>query len=381
MSIYDSIKGHVRFRRHDGEFGIEIETESLKPYDYPLMRFWIPKGDDSLRNFGVEYVLKTPLKYGPELNSGLQEFKDSTKNIKFINNPIGGSVHVHVNFLNETFKTLGNFLTTAVYTENLLMEYSGPDRRSNLFCLPVCDAEETLRNITKMFKAIEAKNYSGMFYDKSSVKYANINLSAFRTFGSIEIRSFRGETNIEEVGKWVSILNNILEYSRDKDRTPKSIIDEIKVKDVNIIDDIFKDHAKALKCDNWQQKLNKNLWYAASIAYSVKDWGVLDLPPMPEFAPKIRDLELGAKKHYKTELHQLNLDQQDNLVAILRDEFLNENLKKAGLEVQFPKKPRKKQVMLDEAVEGAVGNLRLNEARVQAQALNEDIWQPIGGNR
>lgn len=329
MTIYDTIKDWGRFRRHDGEFGIEIETESINPYNMPVTKFWNPKGDDSLRNFGVEYVLKAPMKYGIELNQALEEFKEVTKNIKFIDNPIGGSVHVHINFLNESFKTLGNFLTTAVYTENLLMEYSGPDRRNNLFCLPVCDAEETVKNICNMFKAIEKKQFQGMMFDKSRTKYANINLSAIQHFGSIEIRSFRGETNIDEIQKWVSILNSILKYSR-QNHTPKEFLDRVKEKEHNIIDDIFPNFSHLLKCQGWEQKLNKNLWYAASVAYSVKDWEKLDTPNIPEFAPKVQEIMDAAQRVFKRNLDRLNLDEQDQLIQMLKAEHEAKFLKKAG---------------------------------------------------
>ena len=63
MKIFDifSRNGHYGLRRHDGDFGIEIETESEDQYKYPKSRFWDFHPDNSLRHFGVEYVLKAPM--------------------------------------------------------------------------------------------------------------------------------------------------------------------------------------------------------------------------------------------------------------------------------------------------------------------------------
>lgn len=332
--IFESFKNFKGFKRFDGEIGLEIETESLQNYDVKPMKYWRTDIDRSLRNVGNEYILKTPLKYGAELTEGLKEFEASTHHVKFIPNPVSSSVHVHLNFLNENFVTLGNFLTTAVLCENLLTEYSGPDRRSNLFCLPVCDAEETLGNIKQMFQAFEAQNFghlwSGVF-DKSRVKYANINLNALALYGSIEVRSFRGETNIKEIQTWIDILYDIMTFSRVIE-SPREIINILKAKDTGIIDIIFGKRAPLLKCNEWEARVNKNIWYAASIAYSVKNWANLDSPVMAEFTPKVADIQKMAQKLYKLEIEQLDLRQIETVVAELRKLHEAKELKKIKID-------------------------------------------------
>lgn len=104
------------------------------------MKFWFAQIDPSLRGkFNQEYTLKQPVRFQGELDSALNEFQESTKNIKFIKNSITSSVHVHLNFLNSTFREMGNFITAYALTENLLSNYAGENRKSNLFCLyPRC---------------------------------------------------------------------------------------------------------------------------------------------------------------------------------------------------------------------------------------------------
>lgn len=379
MSIYELLKDYKAYRLYEGEFGIEIETESLSQYKVPLMKYWTTTIDNSLRNVGLEYILKAPVKYA-EIGKALQEFNDSTNHVKFINNPIGGSVHVHTNFLNESFQTLGNFLTCLALTENLLMEYSGPDRRSNLFCLPICDAEENLNNITDLFRGIENNNFKKIFQNEQAVKYANINVASFGTYGSIEVRSFRGETNIKEIRDWIDIIYKVLQYSR-RDQNPKQIIDILKDKGTNILDDIFGLITPKLYCKDWQKKFDKNIWYAANIAYSIKKWEVLDYPKMKEFQPKVKELREIAFKMFNTEIENLNLEQIDIAIKALRDQF--EKAEKERIKKELARKnPKPAPINHDVVVENRPqpqvgGNPFLNNPNIMVNQLRNHPQQNV----
>lgn len=53
MSIYELLKDYKAYRLYEGEFGIEIETESLSQYKVPPMKYWTTTIDNSLRNIGL----------------------------------------------------------------------------------------------------------------------------------------------------------------------------------------------------------------------------------------------------------------------------------------------------------------------------------------
>src|SRR5690242_2495326 len=131
--IIDQLK-KVRhgYKNYPRSIGLEIETETKEPYDIPRFSFWAVHADGSLRDFGQEYVLVQPLAI-EQIPLALDEFKDKTKGIKFIQDSLTTSVHVHLNFLDQSFQTLGNFLILYTMFENLLIRYSGEDRLSNLF--------------------------------------------------------------------------------------------------------------------------------------------------------------------------------------------------------------------------------------------------------
>ena len=322
MAIIDAFKIIGKsFKKLDGEFGIEIETETKSAYDIPNFYYWTSHGDGSLRDFGVEYVLKQPVRFGKELDLALDEFNEKTGKIKFIKDSFSTSVHVHINVLNESFKTLGNLLTTYALFENLTIRYSGPDRLSNLFCLPMCDAEDIYKNIVTMFNGIQSKNYKSMSISAQAAKYSACNLASLYHLGSVEIRSFRGETDVKKIKDWVSILNSILIYSR-QDISPKDIIMSWKDRKLRLLSDVFGDYAKDLSCANELELIEKNVWYAASIAYSVKDWNSLDkAEKVPEFKPKNKELDTTAMKIFGNPFASLQAADQQHVLFVLKIAF------------------------------------------------------------
>lgn len=300
MKLFDVYK-HVfpGMKAYSGEIGLEIETESKKAYEVPLFSYWNTHNDGSLRDFGIEYVLKQPVSMEIELDSALKEWDDKIKKfeIKLIKDSITTSVHVHLNMLNQTFLTLVNFLVAYTIVENLLIRYSGPDRRSNLFCLPMCDAGETVNNIRDMLSSYYYNKNYGYRFNENQVKYAALNLAALTTYGSIEIRSFRGDTDIKKIRTWVDILYDIYTFAQ-KDTDPKEMLEQWKKEGMKFLERIFtKDHLKEILIPNAEELVKENIWNAAVIAYSVKgDWREINtqLKP-PLFKPKEKELNDAAK--------------------------------------------------------------------------------------
>lgn len=301
------------YNNFKGEVGLEIETESREDYRVPAFSFWVLHNDGSLRDIGREYVLRQPLMVEKELPEALKEFADKTKDIKFIKDSITTSTHVHLNMLNENFVTLGNFLTLYTLVENLLIRFSGEDRKSNLFCLPICDAEEIFYSIVKMMQGIGAKKYNSMNFPEDNVKYGALNLSSLVAYGSLEVRSFRGTTDIALIEKWVRILYCILVFARQTGLVPPQIILQFKEKGPKFLSDVFGQYREDLRHPEEEKLLEKNFWYSASIAYSIKNWEKLEVVEKPKKA-KPKDLEKIAQQLYGLTFESLSFEQQQLVI-------------------------------------------------------------------
>lgn len=282
-------KVYRNLKPREGRFGIEIETEAKSKASYPEgflkdsyhpvnatpcweipMEYWVAVKDGSLRNFGVEFILKDPLSM-EDVQKALLEFKEKTKGVKFLSDQVGTSIHVHINVGTESLLFLGNLLTLLLLFENLLVEYSGETRRSNLFALPTKSAEGNLFSMIKMFERLEAGELNCIAHADDNVKYAAINISKLSTFGSIEVRCFRGTTDSNLIEQWVSLLNRIVLTARIPGLTPKGIISEVQRRPMEFFSEVFGSKKHLLQVRDFERLylspgISSTLFYARSLA-------------------------------------------------------------------------------------------------------------------
>lgn len=328
MAIYDDLsRVSPRFHKFPGEFGIEIETECKKEYVAPRFSFWETHNDGSLRDFGIEYVLTQPLERGKPLDSALEEFSQKTSEIKFIPDSVTTSVHVHINFLNDTWLTFFNFCTAYTLTENLLVRYSGPSRVSNGFCLPICDSEETFRNICHFAEIVSTrKNLSHLQLSSDHNKYSALNLSSLMIRGSLEQRSFRGTTDIDEIRTWCNILGNLKDYSKSSGLTPISIVKDFDARGPEILNDMYQNYRRDISHPNENELLEKNLWYAGQIAHSVKDWSKIDSPPKEPSRKKKEDLDTLSRRIFGVNFINLAANQSRVIRDVLNGDLTEQEV-------------------------------------------------------
>ena len=127
--VFDTLNklGAVEIR-HDGEIGLEIETESKESYLLPDMFYWRSDKDGSLRDFGVEYILKVPISR-VQMDEALDEWAQKVqRKFALIPNSNSTSVHCHINILNNSWLDVWKFIVTYSLVENLLMNVSVPER-------------------------------------------------------------------------------------------------------------------------------------------------------------------------------------------------------------------------------------------------------------
>lgn len=304
MTLFEYFRPFHKFSKKTGRFGLEIETETMGIEHYngslvvdpnsqsgfstnPKSKFWSPKGDGSLRNFGMEYVLKEPhdLK-GVRL--ALDEFSEIFKTTKFLKNAPATSVHAHMNVQGMSAKSLGNLVVLWTLFENILVEYSGEPRRSNLFTLPMRCAEGNVKTAVRLFRELSKKNRSALSdISDDHNKYAALNLAALKRFCSVEIRCFRGETDAEEIYRWVSILDKLVEYAI-RPVSPPNLIERYNELGFDLFFEVFGDHAGLIlerlpDGTSPIEMIERNLFYSAVISDSVEDWSQID--PVFEHKP------------------------------------------------------------------------------------------------
>lgn len=182
---------------------------------------------------------------------------------------------------------LVNLVVLILFFENLLVEFCGVSRRSNLYARPSRCADSTIDNIYKMVEQMEVGSKNALVFSQSTTKYGVMNFSTLSTYGSLEIRSMRGTTDPEEIKEWLSILNKLYRYAQVPGMTPMSIYETYRQIEYDIVDRVFGRDAIRLKCKDYKDMLRRNEFWLAQIATMVLSWNKFCSIEKPEESEKL----------------------------------------------------------------------------------------------
>lgn len=199
-----------------GDCGIEIEME-LNYLEPIRVNGWSTHRDDSLRGASIEWVSKV-LKW-EDVNTSLNKLSTAMKNKGMeIKNSFRAGVHIHVNSHEKTLVEVAKIVQLYCILEGCLMKYCGDDRTSNLFCLPIYDADTGIDSLCA------AINHDNLFLlDSDNYRYSSLNLRSLCIHGTIEFRSLKTPIDILEIDTWVKIIKRIVDYSKELDSLQSTI--------------------------------------------------------------------------------------------------------------------------------------------------------------
>ncbi len=184
-----------------GEVGIEIELEGRNLPKLGLPDFWHSERDGSLRGEdNTEYVLDAP-----ELREDVYHrlshlsayLSDSGAEIDLSPRT---SVHVHINFQEQTLQEV--LVMTMLYymAEEALFKFVAPHRKGNFYCLSIQEASSPLETIERMSQGrLDIGNLDRL-------RYGALNLAALWKYGSLEFRALEGTMDVEKIDNWVGML-------------------------------------------------------------------------------------------------------------------------------------------------------------------------------
>lgn len=213
-----TISDHIGRRPVKGEYGIEIEAEFTEPWDEGVVG-WHTTGDGSLRGFGTEFISERPWPkklvepYVEELYNkrGWRSFRASTR----------AGIHVHRNVSEWSHHRLLRFFLSYYLVEELMLEYCGPDRKSNLFCLRMNDADE----VGEAIKLVVDEKFGYLREGFNRYKYAALNVASVSKLGSVEFRALPSNHNLRELTEWVDMIDKLCEYS-EKEQTLEEVYED-----------------------------------------------------------------------------------------------------------------------------------------------------------
>lgn len=198
--------------------GIEWENESINPLMLPdIVTGWQFHNEGSLRYHGCEFVLNPPRKL-EESKAYVKQLFDSIADNVWTDS-IRTSVHVHFDVTKYKIKDIICFGAVYWILEDVLSDFAGEHRKSNLFCLRAKDTEYLL---TDLASSVSQKKPFSLHTTENNYRYASINLAAMKKFGSFEFRMMRGTSNQEDIFLWLDCLESIRQFAL-RFETPKDL--------------------------------------------------------------------------------------------------------------------------------------------------------------
>ena len=225
--------------------GVEVETEGNRLPDTYLLEtlalqgkikstlkesflsFWKTTRDGSLRNNSYEYVFRKPLtviEAEEAINQLYNVFELANTELK---QSYRTSVHIHVNYLNNTVQEIMNSIMLYYIVEPILANFCLEPRRHNLFCLQASEAEAIKDTLLRV---LTAKAGSSLYHlSNEDIRYAAMNLNAITKFGSIEYRMLEGSASKKKILKWIDLLLELRSAS-SAFPNPQVVLTELSIK-------------------------------------------------------------------------------------------------------------------------------------------------------
>jgi hypothetical protein len=202
-----------------GDVGIEFEFEATNklPWDSGQINstppckvtgaYWTAKEDHSLRG-GVEYVTTSAvaIESVPEMVNGLySSIRDYKTNLRLSNRC---STHVHLNVSTWKIDRIVSFYMLWALFEPLLIEWNGPRRKTNHFCLSITDSPASLNALTSYLR-------TGQWHFGDGHKYSALNLRRIFDLGTLEVRIGDAWPSPERPIMWIKFLDGLRKYTEN----------------------------------------------------------------------------------------------------------------------------------------------------------------------
>jgi hypothetical protein len=257
----------LKVKKTDGLFGVEIECEGERLGVVENDR-WSSKADGSLRgmfpNSAIEWVFQKPM----SLKDSILALNELVKAQKAVGaKPLFSfrtSTHVHINMQDATEDQLCAMIYAYCIVEELLVNFCGPVRKANRFCLSINDGEGILDYFTHLFRV----GVAGMRVNENDVRYAALNIASLYKFGSLEVRTMRGTMDLDVLSTWLISLNSLREFAFEMGN-PRAVHDFFARSSPQIfVEAVFPETWEQLIYPRWEEEMYRNFSITLDLAFA-----------------------------------------------------------------------------------------------------------------
>jgi len=268
--LIEQIPIHSEARNHADAFGVEIELEgqNISKKSANISRYWVVHPENSLRALShgdecIEYVSKHPMTF-ENIEISLAILLDFIKTPPaVVYDSYRTSVHVHLNFAHETYRTIYNMMVLSITLDELLTSQAGDHRIGNNFCLRVTDAYGIAVGLIRSIQ--NGNNFFGIEIDD---RYASVNFASLLKYGSIEFRAMECSIHYGRIIHWIKTLQTMKERARNY-TNPAEIIRKFSLTGPKgFLEDVLGPMSrKYLTVDGYENMLKRGMRNAQDLAF------------------------------------------------------------------------------------------------------------------
>lgn len=275
MKLDDRIDSHIPVhgaaQTYPDSYGVEIELEgyNIISKEAAITNWWTQHSDGSLRQLqpgsqAIEYVFNQPLPKDETEAAISALMSHLTSNHVEVFDSYRTSIHVHLNFSMEKFRTIYNFMVLSLILDELLTSQNGHHRIGNNFCLRAKDA---LGQVQSLIQSINTGNE--FFNLAGNDRYSSINFVSLTKFGSIEFRSLECTTHKGRIMHWINTLAHIKKVSKTFDNPTEVISVFSKLGPKAFLQSVLGPFAmKYTQVPGYESMLHNGMRIAQDVAYS-----------------------------------------------------------------------------------------------------------------
>ncbi len=200
----DSIPKKYYFTNYPGIIGVEVEVEGYPDSFSRKDSLWKTVKDHSLKYYGTEFV-SVPMQ-GRVIDHGLQKLEywlsKKTGSIKMSHRC---SVHIHINVSNLPMYKLQELMALYIKLEPYFYKQVDSLRYNSPFCIPNSEV------------GLLASNMVHNKYIINHSKYLALAFNRLHDYGTVELRSLQGTTDIVKIRRWIMQLQKLFLYVSKND--------------------------------------------------------------------------------------------------------------------------------------------------------------------
>jgi hypothetical protein len=161
----------------------------------------------------VEFISK-PL-FGKDIFTALDNLEAALAGRFSVSERCG--LHIHLDVTGLSVRELINLTVIVVLLEDSLFRYVSPERRENIYCLPLHVTED----IVLWYNNIKYEDNTDVLHNaiSSTNKYSAFNILPILKQGSVEFRHHHGTASKEDIINWIGIIQSMLLLAIERDAT------------------------------------------------------------------------------------------------------------------------------------------------------------------